>query len=338
MASIKIKRGQSFNLPSLTLEQGEPAFCVDTGKLYIGNGTEKILINPTGGTATQADKLTNARNFKLQGDVQSTTVEFDGTQDVTLDVTIASLLADKILETSTKKFMTLDERNKLATIEANAEENQNAISSVIVNGDTIVATTKEDHVEFIEGTNISLTADVIGKTVTVSTKGLGTASSKNVGTSVGNVPEILSNGKIDSSIIPAIAITDTYPVDSEVAMLALDVQIGDIAIRTDIQKSFILKNDDATILSSWQELLSPTDVIQSVNGKTGVVILTKADVGLGNVDNESKTTMFTSPTFTGTPRATTPLTDDDSTAIATTEFVKAQGYLVSTSTIDGGVF
>jgi hypothetical protein len=40
--------------------------------------------------------------------------------------------------------------------------------------------------------------------------------------------------------------------------------------------------------------------VDSVAGKTGAVTLTSSDVGLGNVTNESKTTMFTSPTFTGT--------------------------------------
>ena len=50
---------------------------------------------------------------------------------------------------------------------------------------------------------------------------------------------------------------------------------------------------------------------------------TAADVGLGNVTNESKTTMFTSPTFTGTTAAPTPSTSDDSTKIATTAYVQA---------------
>lgn len=39
-----------------------------------------------------------------------------------------------------------------------------------------------------------------------------------------------------------------------------------------------------------------------------------------------------SPTFTGTPAAPTPLTADDSTAIATTSFVKAQNYLTGAVT------
>lgn len=40
--------------------------------------------------------------------------------------------------------------------------------------------------------------------------------------------------------------------------------------------------------------------VTSVAGRTGVVTLTSSDVGLGNVTNESKATMFTNPTLTGT--------------------------------------
>lgn len=51
---------------------------------------------------------------------------------------------------------------------------------------------------------------------------------------------------------------------------------------------------------------------------------TKGDVGLGNVTNESKATMFTSPTFTGTTVAPTPSRNDSSTKIATTAYVQQE--------------
>jgi hypothetical protein len=51
---------------------------------------------------------------------------------------------------------------------------------------------------------------------------------------------------------------------------------------------------------------------------------TKGDVGLGNVTNESKSTMFTSPTFTGTTAAPTPSANDSSTKIATTAYVQGE--------------
>jgi hypothetical protein len=49
---------------------------------------------------------------------------------------------------------------------------------------------------------------------------------------------------------------------------------------------------------------------------------TKSEVGLGNVTNESKATMFTSAALTGTPTAPTAAAGTNSTQIATTAFVK----------------
>lgn len=110
----------------------------------------------------------------------------------------------------------------------------------------------------------------------------GTAAAKNVGTAEGEVPILDANGKLAESVLPAIAITDTFVVDSEKAMLALTVQIGDIAVRTDVNKTFILKETDATALASWVEIKTPTDFVVSVNGKTGsAVVLSTSDIAEG---------------------------------------------------------
>ena len=85
---IKLKRGLSSNITALNLDQGEPAFCTDTGKLYVGDGTQNILINPDDGIATEAGKLSVARKISLSGDA-SGNVSFDGSTDVTLSVTVA---------------------------------------------------------------------------------------------------------------------------------------------------------------------------------------------------------------------------------------------------------
>jgi hypothetical protein len=197
-----------------------------------------------------------------------------------------------------------------------------------------------------EGTYYKVTTDSKGRVVsgqtTLSTtdiEGLGTAASKNTGTTSGTIPILGAGGKLNTSVLPAIAISDTFVVDSQEAMLALTAEVGDIAIRTDLSKSFILKEDGASVLANWQELLTPTDAVTSVAGKTGVVTLVKADVGLGNVDNTSdadkpiSTAMaaalaekapLASPTFTGTPKATTAAADTNTTQIATTAFVIGQ--------------
>jgi hypothetical protein len=112
--------------------------------------------------------------------------------------------------------------------------------------------------------------------------GLGTAATKNTGTGNGNIPILDADGKLADSVIPKVALTNTFVVASQAAMLALTTaQEGDVAVRTDLNKTFILKANGYATLANWQELLTPTDSVTSVNGSTGAVTITLA--GLGGV-------------------------------------------------------
>lgn len=135
--------------------------------------------------------------------------------------------------------------------------------------------TLSDYVKFISAPEIqSLITDAI------SGQGLGTAASKNVGTGSGNVPILDANGKLVDSIIPKIAITNTHVVASQAAMLALSqAQEGDVAVRTDVKKTYILKTTPASTLANWQVLETPTDAVTSVNGQTGAVTISLAGLG-----------------------------------------------------------
>jgi len=88
-----------------------------------------------------------------------------------------------------------------------------------------------------------------------------------------------SGGKVPVAQIPATAITDTFVAGTQAAMLALTAEIGDVAVRTDLNKSFILRVAGASTLANWQELLTPTDAVQSVDGMTGAVVLPSATEG-----------------------------------------------------------
>lgn len=84
-----------------------------------------------------------------------------------------------------------------------------------------------------------------------------------------------ADGKIPATQVPSIAITDVFVVASEAAMLALsNAQSGDVAVRTDLSKSFIL-NGLYYNLSAWQELLTPggAATVVSVDGRSGAVTL-----------------------------------------------------------------
>lgn len=119
--------------------------------------------------------------------------------------------------------------------------------------------------------------------------GLGTASTKDTGTGSGNIPVLDSSGKLVDSVIPKVAITNTWVVASQAEMLALsNAQEGDVAVRTDLNKSFILKTAGYSTLANWQELLTPTDSVTSVNGSTGAVTITLA--GLGGVSSTTYNT------------------------------------------------
>lgn len=82
-----------------------------------------------------------------------------------------------------------------------------------------------------------------------------------------------ADSKVPTSQLPALAITDTFVVASEAAMLALTAERGDVAIRTDETKSYILATDDPTLLANWKEILTPAGAVISVNGQTGVVVI-----------------------------------------------------------------
>lgn len=112
--------------------------------------------------------------------------------------------------------------------------------------------------------------------------GLGTAATLDSGIEAGNVPVLGEDGKLNTSVIPAIALTETFEVDSEAAMLALEAQPGDIAIRSDANKTYILKAAPATNAENWTMLKTPTDGVLSVNGKTGAVTLNTDDVAEGS--------------------------------------------------------
>jgi hypothetical protein len=111
---------------------------------------------------------------------------------------------------------------------------------------------------------------------------LGTAATKNTGLSVGNVVVVGADGKIDGSIMPPLAITDVFESSSEAEMLALSTaNVGDVCIRSDQNKCYILKQLPYGTLANWKELKTPANSVLSVNGQTGAITLTTSHITEG---------------------------------------------------------
>ncbi len=98
-----------------------------------------------------------------------------------------------------------------------------------------------------------------------------------------------ADGKLPPSVIPDLAIAQNLGhVANQTAMLALTGRPGDYCTRDDVQGTiWILTGADPSILANWMQFSYPGTPVVSVGGKTGVVTLAKADVGLPNVDNTS---------------------------------------------------
>lgn len=102
-----------------------------------------------------------------------------------------------------------------------------------------------------------------------------------------------SGGKLTAAQLPSISITDTFVVASQAAMLALSAQTGDIAIRSDQSKTYILSANDPTILGNWTEVLFSAPVT-SVNGQTGVVSLASTNLSdTANIARLNAANVFT---------------------------------------------
>jgi len=105
--------------------------------------------------------------------------------------------------------------------------------------------------------------------------------------SASGVASLDANGKIPSSQLPAIAVTDVFPVADIAARDALtvgagdgEVQEGDVAIVVDASADAAITAGAASYIyggSSWL-LLKAGDEVLSVNGQTGVVALDADDI------------------------------------------------------------
>jgi hypothetical protein len=194
--------------------------------------------------------------------------------------------SDSITEGTSHLFVTNDEKTKIDGVESGSQVN--VIESVSGTSPVTASTSSKAVTVGIQAASASQDG-YLNKADYATIHGLGTASTKDVGISSGNVPVLGTDGKLNSAVIPQIALMDSNVVASEAAMLALTCQKGDIAIRTDVNKSYILSDSDPSVLSNWQEMLTPTDAVQSVNGLTGTVVL-----GADNVDEGASHLYMTS--------------------------------------------
>jgi hypothetical protein len=319
MAKIKLRRGLAANIGSAELQAGEPAFTLDNGKLFIGDGTSKVLVNdaasrfascPSAAAATE--KAVSVDRFSLNpgewlfvlfdnaNSAENPALNVNGLGAKPIHYKNAPITADGL--TSARLHMLVYDGAQFELV-GDIDTAYSAIGLAELQGGTATA-------------ERVITAKVLSDWV-----------ASKVGTESGDIAGVGANGKIDPSIIPHQAVTDVFVCLSQAEMLALaNAHPGDVCIRTDTSESFILQSAPASTLGNWV--------------KFPVRALTASDVGLDDATLGEKIRSATvtkadleSPEFTGSPTAPTAAQGTSTGQLATTEFVTT-----AVDTIDGGVF
>lgn len=189
------------------LSKGEIGIEIDTNKFKIGDGTKTWTQLSYAGTVVAASS-TNGH------------ITIDGTDTTVYTLPTGGSSIGGVKTTSSGAGTV--KINSAGTMQLNTSgATAGSYSKVTVNNMGVVTA------------GASLSASDIPDITLEKVSDAGTAASKDVGTASGNVPVLDSNGKLATSVLPALAITETYVVANQAAMLALSAQVGDVAVRTD---------------------------------------------------------------------------------------------------------
>ena len=308
--------------------------------------TADYLINANVGSANTATKLKNPIEFSLEGDATGT-VSFDGSGTlntngkipVALSVTVdgtkhshtisnveglesalvgkASINSPSLLgeptaptaaagtnttQVATTAFVTTAVKNQ-ATIDASTYATKTDVKNQATTDASTYATKTELSAK-APSASPALTGTPTAPTAAAGTNNTQIATTAFVTTAVKN------QATTDAS---------TYATKEELS------NIGDSLATVATTGSYNDLSDKPTSLKNPTSLTiqnSAGTSIGSYDGSTAKTVkLDASTVGLGNVTNESKATMFTSPSFTGTPTAPTATAGTNTTQVATTAFV-----------------
>lgn len=184
---------------------------------------------------------------------------------------------------------------------------------------------------------------------------LGTAAKKDIGISTGNVVVVQSDGKIASVLMPDIQgldaskLTGTISIErlphgalercvvvandtARLALTAAQVQNGDtVKVTATGIMYFVMDETKLGQETAYQVYSAGTAAAVAWSGVTAKPTTL---AGFGITDAVSSI----APTFTESPTAPTPSSNDNSTKLATTAFVKEQGYLKEILSFDCGTF
>jgi hypothetical protein len=285
---------------------------------FTGNVTGNVTgsSGSTTGNAATATALATARTFQLTGDVEASGVTFDGTGNVSLTTVIGTgaIVNADVNSSAQIAYSKLNLTNTIVDADVNSsaaitatkiagtavtQADTGTVTSAMIANGTIVDADINASAAIARTKVANPTADVSNGGYKITSLGTPTSDTDAATKAYADlmiplaqkgaangVASLDADGKLPTAQIPDVTITNTFVVSTQAAMLALTAQTGDVAVRTDVNKTFILTATPASTLGNWQELLTPTDSVISVDGQTGAVNLSSTYATVANAANK----------------------------------------------------
>lgn len=233
----------------------------------------KMLTTDSSGNLVWADKTTftdtDDQTLGLSGNTLS--ISEGNSVDLTPLLTDEQDLGDVLSNGN-------DAKNKQIKNMASPTDDKDAVNKIYLTGELFGKVDKET------GKRLSTNDYTDAEKATVADAEV--KSNKNV---TGGYPGLDSNKKIDEAQLPKITVGNVFAIDSEPEQLALTASRGDVAVRSDLNKTFIHNGGSTGNMNDWTEMKTPSGEVFSVNGKKGDVSITISDIpGLqGELDDKS---------------------------------------------------
>jgi hypothetical protein len=341
---IKHRRGNLEGLKDATTRAGE--LLVVTGSSGLGtiaNGADLVFVGIDGSTASPVNKILQGTTVPdLTGGNYNTHVDgipFFDTDDRKLYIlnkggNIEVTAASDAGTVSGSAQVVLQSANKTGFTGATSITTLGTITTGVWNGTAIANANLANDGITIDGADISLGGSVTtlqlgsssstalaGDTTTIS-GGQASAITANTAKNTNVSTDLSISGTTGARTIASSDGTDAViPIATTSVSGVMSKAIFDEHTANNAKITF--SSAASTKLGTIEEG-AEVNVVDSVAGKTGAVSLVKGDVGLGNVTNESKATMFSAAALTGNSTAVTQADNDDSTKIATTAYVQRE--------------
>lgn len=262
------------------------------------NSTDEFLLNRSNHTGTQSADfivdgstkllMTSTERLKLSEIESKSTKNSTDIQLRDRSTHTGTQSADTLVNGSINSVFTITEKNKLATLNSNIGDANivNVNWSKITNTPTTYSPSAHNH-SMNDISSGTLSASRIDKTLDLQfvsnaekVRIAGSEIMTNKGVPFGYVP-LDGNGKINASYLNNLNIQEVFtPVNESGMLLLTSAAPGDIAYRQDNEKSYMLIALPSNVLSNWKVLNTGANIV-SINGQTGIVVLSTDNVAEG---------------------------------------------------------